>query len=438
MLNRVYANPVDCDMLPRAERERYQETALARLLAECGGHPLVAERITGPLALHNITPGESEDHSGAICGIGPYANRPSRDPGACIVFSTSGSSGTERRLVTSYQEIINNARIHGKGYAACGVGSDHTLATFGEVGRFASEFAVIAALDMTGCTIVPLVDRLDITANVALFQELNVDALLAMPSELLGYLDHWETAPETVPALRLVVTGGEPLPAPVRARLQRLFGPELKVRGTFQTADAGTIGYQCTHCADGEFHLHEELQLVELLDESGQAAAEGEMVVTNLYRREMPVIRMKTGDRAAWTSHAERCDCGRTSRRIRLLGRAARLLKIGGEKTSARALGDLGARMVPNGELVQFVVSRDAGGGDVLTAHACAFADPDRARSARDTLLRDPCLGSLYARGRIVDLQVSGALPTHLTGSKQKPRAVVDIRDDASLKGHHT
>ena len=433
MLNRVHRNPIDCDMLSIADREQYHATSLARLLFDCRDHPLVAGRINGKLALTSIGPGVSEDHSSAISGRDPYENLPGQDPGVRIVFSTSGSSGTERRFMTSYQEVINNARIHGKGYTVCGVGPEHRVVTFGEVGRFASEFAVIAALDMTGCTIVPIVDRLDVEANVVLFQQHEVNAMIAMPSELLVYLDHWEADQGSKPALRLVVTGGEALSVAVRLRLERLFGPDLKVRGTFQTADAGAIGYQCPYCADGEFHLHEELQLVEILDSDGKPAPEGELVVTNLYRREMPVVRMSTGDRASWVTSSQQSKCGRNSRKIKLLGRTERILKIGGEKTSAQRLSTLGEKMVPSGELVQFLVSRDEAGGDVLTAYAAAFSDKSQALLAKEVLLQDPDIGWLHQKRRIAKIEVSSTPPTRLNCSKKKPKSVVDLREMTAL-----
>lgn len=444
MRNRVLTSPTDCDFLPPSARQRYHELALARLVSDCSDHPLVKPRFGGTHPANNpgpvetlaaIMPGDSEDHSQAIRREGLYAQHAGYDPNARIVFSTSGSSGSLRLLVTSYQEIINNAQIHGKGYAACGIAPDHVVASFGEVGRFASEFAVIAALDMTGCTIVPIVDRMDVATNVAMFNDLKVDVILAMQSELLAYLDHWEAHPESAPALRLVVTGGEPMSPVIRKRLSRLFGPNFSVRGTFQTADAGTIGFQCSACDDTEYHVHEELQHVEILDADGAPTmGPGQLVVTNLYRREMPVVRMKTGDLAQWSDQEHPCPCGRKARRLRLLGREARMLKIGGEKVASSALESLSRCMAPCGELVQFVVSQTEGGGDALTAYARSFSDPKRRAAALKVLRHDALLGKLHRTGRLEALDVQGHLPEHLTHAMHKPRALVDARGDGAAQ----
>ena len=200
MRNRILSSGTACDYVSASEREAYQAEALRRVFSKCLRRPLIAPRVpkVSRHAMRNpaefiqqISPANSEDHGGAIRKVGPYADAPSRDPNARIVFSTSGSSGKGRLLLTSYQEIINNAYIHGKGYAACGIAFGDTVATFGEVGQFASEFAVIAALSATGCTIIPIVERMNVEQNSKLFADLGVNVLLAMQrvvglSRLLG------------------------------------------------------------------------------------------------------------------------------------------------------------------------------------------------------------------------------------------------------------
>ena len=73
--------------------------------------------------------------------------------------------------------------------------------------------------------------------------------------------------------------------------------------------DSGGISHECPHLG---MHIMADCTIVEILDAQGQPVPEGEsgeIVVTDLYSREVPFIRYKTGDRGALTSR--RCPCGR-------------------------------------------------------------------------------------------------------------------------------
>lgn len=71
-------------------------------------------------------------------------------------------------------------------------------------------------------------------------------------------------------------------------------------------------GFVCHECPQGGMHIMADATIVEILDPQGQPAPEGEtgeIVVTDLYSREVPFLRYATGDVGALTSR--RCSCGR-------------------------------------------------------------------------------------------------------------------------------
>src|SRR5712691_5706505 len=117
-------------------------------------------------------------------------------------------------------------------------------------------------------------------------------------------------------ALRVSIHAGEPgasIPA-TRERIEKELGVE-----TFDHTGATEVGAYGFSCAarDG-VHINESEFIVEVLDAAGHARdeGEGELVLTNLGRWGMPVIRYRTGDRV----HAVRgtCACGRTL--VKLVG----------------------------------------------------------------------------------------------------------------------
>jgi phenylacetate-CoA ligase len=71
-------------------------------------------------------------------------------------------------------------------------------------------------------------------------------------------------------------------------------------------------GFVCHECPQGGMHIMADATIVEILRPDGQPASEGEtgeIVVTDLYSREVPFIRYATGDIGSLTS--DRCSCGR-------------------------------------------------------------------------------------------------------------------------------
>lgn len=94
-------------------------------------------------------------------------------------------------------------------------------------------------------------------------------------------------------------------------------------------------------------HEHPDMIISEILDEKGYPVPEGEigeLVLTTLQNKGMPLLRYKTGD--ITFKLTERCLCGRNSSRIGpILGRKAQMMKFKGvkvyPKTIENAIADI-------------------------------------------------------------------------------------------------
>ena len=109
-------------------------------------------------------------------------------------------------------------------------------------------------------------------------------------------------------AVRVTIQAGEPgagLPA-TRKRIEAVWGARC-----FDHAGAtevGPWGFECDQ-ADG-LHINEAEFIYEVVDpETLEPAQEGELVITNLGRAAMPVIRYRTGDQVRLRA-GEACACG--------------------------------------------------------------------------------------------------------------------------------
>ncbi|MCB9851756.1 MAG: phenylacetate--CoA ligase family protein [Phycisphaerales bacterium] len=106
------------------------------------------------------------------------------------------------------------------------------------------------------------------------------------------------------PSLKAVFTTGEVLAPADRAAIEETLS--VPVVDGYGSREAGFIAHQCP---EGAYHVTMESVIVELLDDRGEAAASGEIVVTHLDGRGMPLVRYRTGDRARRRDGV--CECGR-------------------------------------------------------------------------------------------------------------------------------
>ena len=126
--------------------------------------------------------------------------------------------------------------------------------------------------------------------------------------------------------LKLVVTTAEVLSDPQRARLHRAFG--CPVQNEYGCGEVGPIAYECPR---GALHLMSDHLLVELLGNGDRPAApgeSGEVVVTDLANRAMPLVRYRLGDFAV--AGTAPCLCGRGFPTLqRIWGRAYDFVETG-------------------------------------------------------------------------------------------------------------
>lgn len=134
-------------------------------------------------------------------------------------------------------------------------------------------------------------------------------------------------------AVRTLIHAGEPgasIPATKRL-IQEGWG--AKCYDHAGMTEAGAFGYECEP-QPGRVHLNEAEFICEVVDPQTLrpvgAGERGELIVTNLGRAGMPVIRYRTGDLVELVD--DRCACGRTFAAMRggILGRADDMITVRG------------------------------------------------------------------------------------------------------------
>lgn len=107
--------------------------------------------------------------------------------------------------------------------------------------------------------------------------------------------------------MKTVVVSGDTLQTGMRKSIETFF--QCQCRDQYGQAEGVCWIMECEH---GRLHVSPEFGILEILDPQGASCPpgkSGEMVVTGLINRAMPLIRYRIGDEAAWATE-QSCACG--------------------------------------------------------------------------------------------------------------------------------
>lgn len=269
------------------------------------------------------------------------------------IYSTSGTTGTPCYIALTEADLAVWATNTARSYTAAGFRRGQRLVVTFNAGPFVAG-AAYYGFDRLGATVIPVgmgnTERL-----VGAVRNLGGGAagISCTPSYAL-YLIDWcrEHGIDTrTLGIRNISTAGEPGggdPA-IRERVQSAFGCTL--REAMGIGDISTsIWGECEH--EGGMHFSARGNtFVELVDpDSGEVmpwedGAQGELVYTSLRREAMPLLRLRSRDHVRVNARA--CACGRTSPRIRCIGRTDDMLIVRGVNLFPSALREVLADFRP-------------------------------------------------------------------------------------------
>ena len=248
------------------------------------------------------------------------------------IFSTSGTTGTPSYVPLTRDDLADWIAVSRRSYGASGVTAGNRLVSTYGAGPFVAGVP-LDTFNALGVTHIPVgsgnTDRL-----VAAVQLLKADTIALTPSYAL-HVAEWCVARgidlAACSVQRLLVAGepggGEPA---TRKRLEEAWGADV--------TEAMGIGDICVslwgECREkqgmhfsGRGFVH-----FELIDpQTGtpvemKEGATGELVYTHLRHRAAPLLRFRSRDHVVvWTSP---CPCGRTSPRVRCIGRTDDMLIV--------------------------------------------------------------------------------------------------------------
>jgi len=267
------------------------------------------------------------------------------------IYSTSGTTGTPSYVPLTGSDLDNWITGSARSYAASGVVAGQRIVSTYNAGPFVAGSA-LASFDRIGLVHVPVgtgnTERL-----LQAVADLRPGAVVTTPS----YAEHLlERAAERGLDLRgssvarILVAGepggGEPS---FRHKLEEGWGAKVT-----EAMGIGDIGVSLWGECEEQTGMHlgaRGFVHAELIDPDSGAAvaledgAAGELVLSHLRHRAAPLLRFRTRDHVElWTSP---CPCGRTSPRIRCVGRTDDMLIVRGVNVFPSALREVVARAGP-------------------------------------------------------------------------------------------
>lgn len=375
--------------------------------------PFYRERLpAGPLtgldqlaALPILEPDQFRSH------LPPYGEGLLTGPlGSSISFSSGGTTGKPKFVYRTLEETRRNAAGIAKGLGLGLFSEGEVVANLFFAGNmWASFISVNMALELIGAHILPIGGHVPMENIISYLRAFKVDGAVSIPSVLVGIAQYVEKNNITDLTIRKIGYGGEHMPEATRQYVASVLKTELIRSASYAINDTGTVGYQCPACTGSVHHLNEELHILEIVDpETGSLLPPGEtgnIILTNVDRTLMPVIRYNVGDRGRIVPGD--CPCGRTSLRFELLGRSDEVVVIGADNVSIDAVATCVAQV--EGLSQNFVIhGRQQEGLDLLLIRVESLeplTTEDKERLARclvETLLREkPVIATNLASGTV-------------------------------------
>lgn len=248
------------------------------------------------------------------------------------LHSSSGTTG--KPVVSGYtpKDLDTWAETIARGLTMMGLGEDDIIQNTHGYGMFTGGFGVHYGSHKIGATIIPISTG-QTRRQIEIMDDFETTGLIVTPSYGI-YLG--ETALEEGVDLRnlnlkAIGFGAEMWTEEMRQKLESIYGAKAyNIYGLTELMGPG-VGIECE--AQNGLHVPEDIYYPEIIDsethESLGPNQKGELVLTNLKREGMPIIRFRTKDITSITY--DTCECGRTLARIsRITGRTDDMIKVKG------------------------------------------------------------------------------------------------------------
>lgn len=240
------------------------------------------------------------------------------------LHASSGTTGKPIVVAYTQEDVQVWTNVMVRSLAACGLHEGDIIQNAYGYGLFTGGLGAHYGAEALGATVIPISGG-NTQRQLMVMKDFGVTAICCTPSYFLHLIDQSAECGVNLKELplRVGVFGAEPWTESMRQRIQADSGIRAyDIYGLSEIIGPG-VAMEC-QCQCGP-HIFEDYFYPEIIDlktgkpcEDGE---EGELVLTTLGKKAMPMIRYRTRD--ITTLASETCECGRTLRRIKRIGRRA-------------------------------------------------------------------------------------------------------------------
>ncbi|WP_321422243.1 phenylacetate--CoA ligase [uncultured Methanobacterium sp.] len=248
------------------------------------------------------------------------------------VHTSSGTTGKPTVSGYTREDLETWSEIMARGLTMFGVDDEDLIQNTHGYGLFTGGFGVHYGAQKIGATVIPISTG-QTRRQIEIMKDFGTTVLIVTPSYglYLAEVAEEEGLKSEDMKLKSIGFGAEMWTEEMRQEIEKRFNaPAYNIYGLTEIMGPG-IALECPE-QDG-LHVMEDHFYPEIIDSETQEVLgegeKGELVLTNLTRQGMPIIRFRTKDVTSLTTRT--CSCGRTMVKMdRITGRTDDMLKIRG------------------------------------------------------------------------------------------------------------
>ena len=334
------------------------------------------------------------------------------------VHASSGTTGNPTVVGYTREDLDNWSEQVAR--LACAAGADENTVVqicFG-YGMFTGALGLHYGLEKIGATVVPTSSG-NTEKQLKFMRDFGTDAIVATPSYCMFLAEAAREKAGEFPMelykLKLGILGSEGSTPEMRTEIEQRWGGGFFATDNYGLSELNGPGMSGECPVRDGLHINEDHFLCEVIDSgTGEALAPGstgELVVTNLTKRGLPMLRYRTKD--ITNINYEPCACGRTTARMhKIIGRTDDMLKIRGVNVFPTQVESALIGVTEIGPHYQLVVRRKG------------FADSLEVRVELIDGTRLDRYGELEALQRRIHDRIKAILGIEITVSLVEPKSI--------------
>jgi phenylacetate-CoA ligase len=238
------------------------------------------------------------------------------------LHASSGTTGKPIVVAYTREDLDVWTSVMLRSFAACGLHQGDIVQNAYGYGLFTGGLGAHYGAEALGATVIPISGG-NTERQIMILKDFGPTAISCTPSYFIHLIERAGEMGLNMKELplRVGIFGAEPWSESMRQVIQETSAVEaFDIYGLSEIIGPG-VGIECPH--HNGLHLFEDHFYPEIIDPNTGAVlpdgTEGELVLTTLSKRAMPLIRYRTRDISAL--YTQTCACGRTLRRMARIGR---------------------------------------------------------------------------------------------------------------------